>query len=424
MRINQAGRESVVAEFDLAPSPPHHVVILFAIAAGLSVANVYYAHPLLDALAGEFRIGQASVGIVVTAAQAGYALGLLLLVPLGDLLDRSRLIVGQMLLSVLALVSVALAPGVGMLLASMFTVGLLAVVVQTLVAFAASMAPRARRGRAVGTVTGGVVLGILLARVAAGILVDLAGWRAVYLSSALATLMMAGALSRVLPHLERPGPRPSYPQLIRSVFDLFAQEPILRIRAGIAMLIFAAFSVFWTSLVLHLGSPPWSLSHTSIGMFGLVGVAGALAAGRAGQLVDRGFSQWTTGIGLGLLLVSWLPIGFTQRSLSALIVGVILLDLATQAVHVTNQSLIFSVRPEARSRLVAGYMTFYSLGSGLGSITSTAAYARAGWVGVCLLGSAFSSLALVFWALTISRDSATSASVTCARLANKSCHEV
>ena len=423
MRLEPARGESVMAESAPAPSLSRSTVLLFAVAAGLSVANVYFAHPLLDALAREFHIGHASVGIVVTATQAGYALGLLFLVPLGDLLDRRRLIVGQLLFSVLALIVVALSPTVGVLVVGMVTVGLLAVVVQTLVAFAATLAAPAERGRVVGTITSGVILGILLARVVAGILVDLAGWRAVYLSSAVVTLLMAGALFRVLPHHEHTGSRPSYPHLLRSVFALFVEEPILRIRAGIAMLIFAAFSVFWTSLVLHLSAPPLSLSHTAIGMFGLAGVAGALAAGRTGHLVDRGLARWTTGIGLSLLLASWLPIGFTQRSLSALIVGVILLDLAIQAVHVTNQSLIFTVRPEARSRLVAGYMVFYSLGSGLGSITSTAAYAEAGWTGVCLLGAAFSALALVFWALTIRFAPGTSASVPCSQLTRVTCLE-
>jgi predicted MFS family arabinose efflux permease len=381
-------------------SLPGHVAFLFAIAAGLSVANVYYAHPLLDAVARDFEISHGSVGIVVTAAQMGYALGLFLLVPLGDLVDRRRLIVGQLLTSTLALVAVAFAPNVGVLLASMATVGFLAVVVQTLVAFAATLAADAERGRAVGMVTSGVVIGILLARVVAGLLVDLAGWRAVYLTSALFTLLIAGALFRVLPHHELLGTRSSYGNLLRSVLTLFVEEPILRIRAGIAMLIFAAFSVFWTSLVFHLSAPPFSLSHGATGLFGLAGVGGALAAGRAGGLADRGLANWTTGVGLSLLLASWLPIGLTQRSIPALIVGVILLDLAIQAVHVTNQSLIFTVRPEARSRLVAGYMVFYSLGSGLGSISSTTAYAYAGWTGVSLLGASFSALALVFWAIT------------------------
>nr|WP_254053983.1 MFS transporter [Singulisphaera sp. GP187] len=421
MRMESARGGAVGIESAPATALPRSVVVLFAVAAGLSVANVYFAHPLLDAIAREFQISHASVGLVVAATQTGYALGLLLLVPLGDLLDRRRLIVSQLLLSVLALFVVALAPTVGVLLVSMVAVGLLAVVVQTLVAFAATLAPPAERGQVVGTVTSGVVLGILLARVVAGALADRAGWRAVYLCSAVVTLLMAGALFRVLPHHEPAGSRPAYPQLLRSVFMLFMEEPVLRIRAGIALLIFAAFSVFWTSLVLVLSAPPLAMSQTAIGMFGLAGVAGALAAGRAGRLVDRGMAHWTTGLGLSLLLISWLPIGFTQQSLPALVVGVILLDLAIQAVHVTNQSLIFTLRPEARSRLVAGYMVFYSLGSGLGSITSTATYAWAGWTGVCLLGATYSALALVFWALTARPAAVASTSALGSQLARESC---
>ncbi|MCD9026125.1 MFS transporter [Cohnella sp. NL03-T5] len=374
--------------------------LLFAMACGLAVANIYYAHPLLDALASEFGIAHSSVGIVISITQICYALGLLLLVPLGDLLNRRRLIAGQMLLSAFVLIVVGTAPNSTVLFNGMAAVGLLAVVTQVLVAFAATLAAPSERGRVVGLVTSGVVIGILLARTVAGILTDLAGWRSVYLVSAALTLIMAGVLFLVLPNDERKRASLSYPQLIRSVLALFVQERILRVRAVLALLIFTVFSILWTSLVLPLSEPPLSLSHTAIGAFGLAGVAGALAAARAGRLADRGLGQRTTGVALALLLVSWLPISYTQHSLFALIIGVITLDLAVQAVHVTNQSMIYTVRPEARSRLTAGYMIFYSIGSASGSIASTSIYAYAGWNGVCLLGAAVSALALLFWALT------------------------
>ncbi|XOK64839.1 MFS transporter [Paenibacillus elgii] len=376
------------------------IALLFAIACGLAVANVYYAQPLLDAMASELGIDRAAVGVVITATQICYALGLLLLVPLGDLVNRRKLIVGQMLLSVLALIVVGTASSAAVLLAGMGLVGLLAVVTQALVAYASTLAAPAERGRVVGLVTSGVVIGILLARTVAGTLTDLAGWRSVYFVSAGLTVLMAGLLFRVLPREDHGKVPMTYPQLLRSVFALFVQEPVLRIRGILAMLIFASFSVLWTSLVLPLSSPPLSLSHTAIGSFGLVGVAGALAAARAGRLADRGFGQRTTGIALTLLLVSWLPISLTERSLWALIAGVVLLDLAVQAVHVTNQGMIYNVRPEARSRLAGAYMIFYSIGSAVGSISSTLMYARAGWTGVCLLGAAISGLALLFWGLT------------------------
>jgi predicted MFS family arabinose efflux permease len=388
-------------------SLPRSVLLLFAVACGLSVANVYCAQPLLDTIASDFAMNQASVGIVVTTTQIGYAIGLLMVVPLGDLLDRRKLIVSQLLLSVLALLMVGTASTRVALLAGVFLVGLLAVVVQVLVAFAATLAAPAERGQAVGTVTSGVVLGILLARTAAGALTDLAGWRSSYFASAVLTLLVAGALYRVLPNHANEETSSSYPRLLRSVIALFLHEPLLRVRAILALLIFAAFSVLWTSLVLPLSSPPISLSHTKIGLFGLVGVAGALAAGRAGRLADRGMAQWTTGIALALLLISWLPIGYAEHSLWALIAGIVALDLAVQAVHVTNQSMIFAVRPEARSRLVAAYMVFYSIGSAGGAIASTFVYALNGWKGVAMLGAAISALALLFWGLTIRYSSNT-----------------
>jgi len=184
------------------------------------------------------------------------------------------------------------------------------------------------------------------------------------------------------------------------VLDLFIQERTLRIRSFLAMLIFADFSILWTSLVLPLSTPPFALSHSAIGAFGLVGVAGALAAARAGKLADQGYGQRTTGISLALLLLSWLFIRYLEHSLIALVIGIILLDLAVQAVHVTNQAMILPLRAEARSRLTAGYMVFYSIGGASGSIASTQMYAYFGWGGVCLLGASISAFAFLFWAMT------------------------
>ncbi|MFC5405334.1 MFS transporter [Cohnella soli] len=379
------------------------MTLLFAVACGMAVANIYFAQPLLDAIAGEFSIDRSAIGMIITVTQICYALGLILLVPLGDLMNQRRLIAGQMLLSVLALVTVGLAPTIAVLLAGMAGVGLLAVVTQTLVAFAASLAAPADRGRVIGVVTSGIVIGILLARTVAGILADAAGWRAVYLASAGATLLLAVALFRALPNIRCERATISYFGLLRSVIYLFKQERILRIRGVLALLIFTAFSILWTSLVLPLSVPPFAFSYSEIGLFGLVGVAGALAAAKAGRLADRGLGQRTTGIALALLLLSWLPISLIEFSLWGLIVGIIVLDFAVQAVHVTNQSMIMSVRPESRSRLTAGYMIFYSIGSAVGSIASTAVYAYAGWNGVCILGASVSALALLYWTLSRGR---------------------
>ncbi|KMP75213.1 transporter [Bacillus cereus] len=382
------------------PSMSHALALLFATACGMSVANIYFAQPLLDQLSNEFSINHSIIGVVITVTQIFYGVGLLLLVPLGDLLNQRRLIVGQMLLSTTALVIVGTAPSSMVLFAGMALVGLLAVVTQTLVAFAATIASPTERGRVVGIVTSGIVIGILLARTFAGILTDVAGWRSVYLFSAALMLLMVFMFIKMLPNVKREVKSLSYPELIRSVLTLFIQERTLRVRSVLAMLIFADFSILWTSLVLPLSTPPIALSHSAIGAFGLVGVAGALAAARAGKWADQGYGQRTTGIALALLLISWLFISYIEQSLIALVIGIVLLDLAVQAIHVTNQTMILPLHTEARSRLTAGYMVFYSIGSAGGSIASTQIYTHFGWGGVSLLGASVSAFALLFWAMT------------------------
>ncbi|WP_184502944.1 MFS transporter [Streptomyces botrytidirepellens] len=374
------------------------VVILFAVACGAAVANVYFSQPLLVTMGHDLAMSPALVGSVVTLTHVGYGLGLFFLVPLGDVADRRRLIVGQLLLLVVALAVVATAHAAAILLAGMAATGLLAVVTQTLVAFAASLAPPAERGRVVGLVTSGVVIGILLARTASGLMADLAGWRSVYLASASLSAALALVLYRVLPrHGGAPPATLRYGQLLRSTVTLFARERLLRLRALFGLLIFAAFSTLWSSVALPLSEAPYLLPHSAIGALGLIGVAGALAATVAGRLNDRGLSRRTTGIALALLAASWLPLAFTRSSLWALAVGVILLDLAVQAVHVTNQTLIYALHPEAGSRLIGGYMVFYSIGSATGALAATSLYAVAGWGAVCALGAAFSCLGLALW---------------------------
>jgi predicted MFS family arabinose efflux permease len=389
-------------DFETSSSPPglsRAAVLTFAAAGGLNVANVYAAQPLLDAMGHDLGIAPSTLGVIVTLTQVGYALGLAFIVPLGDLVDRRRLIVGQALLSAIALLAVGTGSTAAVVLPAMVAVGLLAVVIQVLVAFAADLAAPGTEGRTIGTVTSGIVLGILGARFVSGLLADLGGWRLVYLISAALTLVMAAALWRVLPgHIRGQEPRPTYPALLRSTLALFVEEPLLRARAALAMLVFGAFSVLWTAMVLPLTATPWFLSHAQVGLFGLAGAAGAVAASRAGRLADRGLGQWTTGIALVLMLTAWWPVSMLPRSLWMLALGVIVLDLGVQAVHVTSQSLIFARRPQARSRLVAGYMVFYSIGSAAGALGSTQAYARWGWTGVCILGAAVSLSALTVWA--------------------------
>ena len=385
-----------------ADSPPAAIPVLssrmiffFSLTSALAVANVYSAQPLLESIAASLQVSPGTIGTVVTATQSGYALGLIFLVPLGDCVNRKKLVIIQLLLSVLALITAAVAPDLMTLLCAMLLVGLMAVVTQLMVAWAAMLASPEQRGQVVGSVTSGIVIGILLARFVSGMIADLAGWRAVYLTAACLLLLISLILAKVLPATAGQTRRTSYPHLLLSVFRLFLTEPQLRRRGILALLIFAAFSMLWSSMVLPLTA--LSLSHTQTGMFGLAGLAGALAASRAGAWADLGLGQRATGLALALLTFSWLPIAALHTSLLLLIFGVILLDFAVQTVHVINQSLIVGARPEAASRLVGAYMCFYSLGSALGAIAATQLYTHWGWQAVCYAGAAVSASAFLCW---------------------------
>ncbi|WP_428983993.1 MFS transporter [Pantoea agglomerans] len=385
-----------------ADSPPaaipmlsSRMIFFFSLTSALAVANVYSAQPLLESIAASLQVSSGTIGTVVTATQSGYALGLVFLVPLGDCVNRKKLVITQLLLSVLALITAAVAPDLMTLLCAMLLVGLMAVVTQLMVAWAAMLASPEQRGQVVGSVTSGIVIGILLARFVSGMIADLAGWRAVYLTAACLLLLISLILAKVLPATAVQTRRTSYPHLLLSVFRLFLTEPQLRRRGILALLIFAAFSMLWSSMVLPLTA--LSLSHTQTGMFGLAGIAGALAASRAGAWADLGLGQRATGLALALLTFSWLPIAALHTSLLLLIFGVILLDFAVQTVHVINQSLIVAARPEAASRLVGAYMCFYSLGSALGAIAATQLYTHWGWQAVCYAGAAVSASAFLCW---------------------------
>jgi predicted MFS family arabinose efflux permease len=379
------------------------MLLTFAVTCGISVANIYYAQPLLDALARSFSIPASSIGVVVTLTQVGYALGLFFVVPFGDIVDRRKLILAQIAASVLALLAVGTARNPATLFIAMVTMGWLAVVIQVIVAYTAALATPSQRGASVGLVTSGVVIGILAARSVSGAIADIGGWRAVYLTSAMLTLSAGLALAWLLPNDRARQTSESYGGVLRSMTLLLRNDPLLRTRATLAMLTFASFSSLWTSIVLPLRAPPLSLSHTEIGLLGLAGMAGAAAARFAGRLADRGRADWTTTSALSLLLASWLPIALLHHSMAALVLGIITLDLAVQAIHVTNQSVIFAGRPEATSRLVGCYMLFYSIGSGAGAIASTAIYAIAGWGGVAGLGASFAGAGLLFWRRTTGR---------------------
>lgn len=344
------------------------IVLLMSVATGLAVASNYYAQPLLHTIGAEFALTTATAGAIVTVAQLSYAVGLILLVPLGDLYERRTLIALMTALSAVGLLLSAFSPGIGWLMLGTAVTGLLSVVAQVLVPFAATLAEPHERGKVVGAVMSGLLLGILLARTIAGALADLGSWRTVYWVAAILMLLMSMALWRVLPRSVNPT-RLSYPRLLASIVQLYAQEPLLRARSVLGALLFAAFSMLWTPLTFLLSGPNYGYSNTTIGLFGLAGAIGAYGANRFGRLNDRGQGNRSTRQGL-LLLASWPLLAWGAHHVAPLLAGVLALDLAIQAVHVTNQSAIYRLRPEARSRLTAGYMTSYFLGGAAGSLLS------------------------------------------------------
>lgn len=372
------------------------LILLMSVATGLAVASNYYAQPLLDTIARAFNLSASSAGFIVTAAQLGYAAGLLFLVPLGDMFERRMLIVSMTLLAAGGMLITASSQSLTMMIVGTALTGLFSVVAQILVPLAATLASPEKRGKVVGTIMSGLLLGILLARTVAGLLASLGGWRTVYWVASVLMVVMALALWRGLPKVKQEN-HLNYPQLLASVFSLFTQDKLLRTRALLGCFTFANFSILWTSMAFLLAAPPFNYSEGVIGLFGLAGAAGALGARPAGGLADKGKSHLTTSAGLILLLLSWAAIWYGHVSVLALIVGILVLDLTVQGVHITNQTVIYRVKPEARNRLTAGYMTSYFIGGAAGSLISASAWQHAGWSGVCGIGAIAAALNLVVW---------------------------
>ena len=372
------------------------LILLMSVATGLAVASNYYAQPLLDTIARAFDLSASSAGFIVTSAQLGYAAGLLFLVPLGDMFERRMLIVSMTLLAAGGMLITASSQSLTMMIVGTALTGLFSVVAQILVPLAATLASPEKRGKVVGTIMSGLLLGILLARTVAGLLASLGGWRTVYWVASVLMVVMALALWRGLPKVKQEN-HLNYPQLLASVFSLFTQDKLLRTRALLGCFTFANFSILWTSMAFLLAAPPFNYSEGVIGLFGLAGAAGALGARPAGGLADKGKSHLTTSAGLILLLLSWAAIWYGHVSVLALIVGILVLDLTVQGVHITNQTVIYRVKPEARNRLTAGYMTSYFIGGAAGSLISASAWQHAGWSGVCAIGAIIATLNLLVW---------------------------
>ncbi|MFG3258723.1 MFS transporter [Streptomyces sp. NPDC048172] len=374
--------------------------LLLAVVCGVAVASVYAAQPVLEPMGRDLGVPAELTGWIVATGQFGYLAGLVLLVPLGDVTDRRRLIAAHLALTAagLAVTASAAATAAWTAFAGLAAAGLFAVVVQTAVAYAASVSPPAERGRNIGVVTSGVVVGILGARVVTGALAEAWGWRSVYATLAALSLGLSALVLAVLPPEERPARAAGYGRAVVALGGLFGERLFLT-RGLIAFFLFASFGTLWSGLSLPLSAAPWRLDESQIGLFGVAGLAGALGAARAGRWADRGRAAPVTGLALVLLLLSWAAIAQLPRSLALLAAGVVLLDFAVQAVHVSNQHLLTAAHPERTSAAIGGYMVFYSLGSALGAATTTAAYAAHGWPGPTLLGAAFALCALTVWAV-------------------------
>lgn len=372
--------------------------LLLAVTAGAAVANVYYAQPLLDRLVAAFHMDRATAGTVTSATQLGSVLALLVLLPLSDGRNRRQLLRLQLLALVVSLLVLASAQNVMWLLTGMLLAGLFGTALtQGLIAYTASLAPATQRGQWVGMVQGGVFIGLLLARVFSGVIAQVFDWYAVYLTSALLMAVLAGVLWRRLPPT-LPTQANSYSRLLVSMAGLLRADRQLIERGGLALLLFAALNMFWAASPLLLSAQPLGWSTAAIGSLGFAGVVGALLASRVGYWADRGHVQRVSLCALLLMLLAWWPLSALSFALLMPLLGIVLLDLGGQALHVSNQSVLLRRSPELHGRLIALYMLFYAVGSGLGAVIGVWVQARYGWPGLCQLGAGTSLLALLWWA--------------------------
>ncbi len=370
------------------------LTVVLAVACGVSAANLYYAQPLLHTIAADFSTGSGSASLIVTLGQVGYAVGLALLVPLGDLLPRRRLVPAALVVVAVAMAASSAAPDLAVLILLAALVGVGSVAAQILVPLAATLADDESRGRVVGTVMSGLLLGILLARTVAGLVAGVSSWRVVYASAAILVVLLAAVLARVLPP-EGERPPASYGSLLTSTVRLFAGQPLVRRRAALGGLTFGAFSVLWTTVAFLLAGGPYHYSDTVIGLFGLVGAAGALCANFAGKLADRDRTAPSSIVFALAMLGSFGLLYLGRHSLGWLVAGIALLDIGTQGMQITNQSLIYGVGAEYRSRVTSSYMVCYFAGGAIASAVAGTVYASSGWAGVCVTGGAIGAVATV-----------------------------
>jgi predicted MFS family arabinose efflux permease len=373
------------------------MTLLFAVVSAAAVGNLYWAQPLLVTIAGSFGISVGAAGTLVTATQIGYATGIVLIVPLGDVLVRSRLIPGVMLCSAVALVGAAASPTYHVLLIALTVLGMTTVAGQLLIPFAGDRARPEERGRTVGTIVSGILIGILLSRTISGFIADMLGWRAVYLLAAIVTASFSLLLARILPGEAR-RPHIDYRSLLASVLAVVRRHRSVQATLVIGATAFSTFTMFWTGLTFLLSAPPFSYTLSQIGLMGLVGLAGSLAARKIGWLHDRGHSAAGTGAALVLALVS-LAIGLAGAAhLFAVVASVLLFDVAIQAVNVLNQTRLFSIEPSARSRLNTAFVASNFLGGAVGSAAAGILWTTGGWTALMTGAMIVITLAFSIWA--------------------------
>jgi predicted MFS family arabinose efflux permease len=360
--------------------------LLMAIGVGVAVANIYYCQPLLGIMARELHVSDHRTGMVATLVQAGTALGMMLFVPLGDIAERRMLAVRMCVFTAIAALLNAVAPSFGWLALSSFILGLGSVVPHLILPFAAQLAPEGKRGKTVATVISGMLIGILLARTAAGFIGAEFGWRAIYWISAVLMLTLAFAFWRLLPE-SHPTIRMRYIDLFRSVASLVCDHALLRESAAIGSLFFASFSAFWTTLVFFLAMPPYHYGARMAGAMGLVAAASAAAAPLVGRMIDRRSPKVGISIAALMTLGAFAVFAMFGHSLVGLALGVVLLDVGVQTGHISNQTRIYNSFPEARSRANTVYMVSYFTGGALGSLLGNLGWKLAGWTGVCMVGA-------------------------------------
>ena len=372
--------------------------LLFAIAGGAAVGNLYWAQPLLEFIASDLHASTASAGWLITATQIGYALGILLIVPLGDIVNRRRLVPGMMLAAAVALVLCALAPTLELLVVAVTAVGVCTVGAQLLTPLAGDLADDTNRGHVVGTVVSGILIGILVSRTISGLVADLAGWRAIYIVAAVLDVAIAAMLLRVIPTLP-PKAKVRYGSLIASVGTAIVAHRTVRWTLAMGGFAFGLFTMFWTALTFLLSGPPFDYPVSIIGLFGLVGLAGAIAAQRTGKLHDRGWSLPVTGIAWAMVVASFGLAFVGGQSLLWLVVAILGIDIAIQGINILNQTRLFDVDPAARSRLNTAFVTNNFLWGAAGSAAASLLWTAGGWTAICLAGALGGAAALLVWAV-------------------------